>query len=1663
MKEYLNRNENPMEINIDALKINNSNNTSSSKTTKNLKKSAIEKNLFKDFLQNDSKIESGEKKREDFRKFIESKRDKIHKKMNEIPMKSKQITNQNESNYTENSVKNKDKTSFSLGNVKNQESNESYMKNPRFEDDFPKFANDNLEKRFLEEQNKRVFSDITANNYQTKPLEYFLNIINCDTNKSKENDIPQEKAIENKQSSSRAKSQLSLDSKKNKFDKKRKNLDFLNNYKENPILTNNSSHSKKASISKIRKQFLRDLDKNFYRNEDINLGASIMLGDTDLNTSRTIKTFEERISTSNRKKKITSMAYKYKNMIENMVVNKKIQNSLLNQSMNKSNNDPEPKISLRTFKDISIKKEDFYDDDVPLNSLYNKLKNDLETAKLGLTDKMFDEYERVLEDEEKLKEIKNEFLDELINNEEEVYNQQNQLEVLNEQEQENHEEIINNTENIRETQNNKSIKSSKISKIQENVDKNQENQEDFVKKQNFLDSVSEINKNQGEIPENSNEKFDSFKNKLLNFWDSKSNNETNESEIKNNKVTKIQKKLLDLKSIINKDNKQAKQPENEKKLSTVKNFIENPNNFSNIMETYNNNGEISKNENKNIEGNYFQKDNYQNFDKNQKTIQNIKDYNQSKNSYDKEDFVNNEIYNKKNQIFMKNIKDNEDNDPSKRNNNDINSINNQVNFGNSDRDFKNQDNKLNIHNNNENDNYINQNPKNISSKNNLFEQKNNEKLNNYNNHQNSNYNSKLNENNIINEEKLIHEIVEQKTIEQRRQNENNLIYNDNEQNPKYNTLLTSPRNAINENNSNFNKNKTLNMTEEHQKNNQNNNQNKINQLKSNDNEFKLVSNKVNSNNITNGTKTQEIENIIYQDPKNLIHNYPYIIENDQTDQDQEQILSKNIENKYFDNQNAKENLKKTHKNAQLKQCNQFSLNLNNLKKNFDSIELEKDLPIGIKEVFHKISPMNSNMKTITFLKNEMNLENNTINENKKDFLSFSPIRPLETHNADDYETFQKEENAKNLNISKKMLFSPILPINCLEKNEEQKQQNFSNVKTSDFQDNEKIIQLNNKQNPAKKENFNNNLQKNTDFENKFDLGIKPIIFKENTENEQIHDKNFYKKEKINNKDHENRENIEIHDNFQTRTEDDSAYKPGNYKEKPDFMEIHSNLKNSDEFENKFNKYNSEIKPKNLNSADNLMFSNKKKLLNSQSKECQTGRSAHEMQEFIEQMKFYQMDIGLIAKPKFPNYEVLSEEEDNKNKILVNKIFERISKNLNPKNCFNSSANVCQTPQIKSNYYESSDLKPLHFSEKVRETGNFLNLDDYQKKEIFNAAEKISNLSTRNNFIDNSNNFQGNVASNMNEILKNSEYFKEINQNIKNMKAESIFERLFPRIEEENHENYENSKISEKNQTNSNNFLMILFVKLEKILMKRVFEIFYFMKENINIEKEKIRNEIKNSFQAINFILKIHEKNSLKKVLTNFKNQTMNVKMMDLGRKFESNNSKIEMMCSSFNKKLKKNLKKCFNRIKIFGEILEKNLEKRKIYRLNLEMLKKKILKKQKNFKMYSFGKIREFSQFKHLKYNNFLHVLHSFFEQKKTSLMIFGFWQMKQLFIAEKIKYDSEYLNLKKSMDKFDIHSLTNFEYKVNSIISGAVNDLKQKSNIFFQIFTFKIIKFSRF
>ena len=124
-------------------------------------------------------------------------------------------------------------------------------------------------------------------------------------------------------------------------------------------------------------------------------------------------------------------------------------------------------------------------------------------------------------------------------------------------------------------------------------------------------------------------------------------------------------------------------------------------------------------------------------------------------------------------------------------------------------------------------------------------------------------------------------------------------------------------------------------------------------------------------------------------------------------------------------------------------------------------------------------------------------------------------------------------------------------------------------------------------------------------------------------------------------------------------------------------------------------------------------------------------------------------------------------------------------------------------------------------------------------------------------------------------------------------------------------------------------------------------------------------------------------------------------MLYLGRMYQANNSKIELMTSTIAKKLKKNMKKGFKKMMERALFLKKKEEKMKIYGLNLEMLKKKILKKLKLLKLHSFGKIKEFAQFNFFKYKNSIYLLHLLFEQKKPKWLSYGFWQLKKFYITK--------------------------------------------------------------
>ena len=1270
------------------------------RTVKNVVKPTVERNLLTELLHNDSLTMRGGSRRDDHRRFFEAKREKIHQKMNEITNKSKFLQNESFAN-SENSDKNKDKSSFSIGNPKALLWNESFQKN-LMEDDAPNFFEQ--KRHLIDEKWLNIFD-----NPQTKPLEYFLNMIE---DKS-QTENPQSKTFENKENTldntnQRNKSRISLESRKAK---EKKILDFLNTYKEAP---NQIQKSEKASIHKKRKELLRDLDRNFYRNEDIVLGNSIMLGDTELNTSRTIRTYEERRSASNRKKKITAMAYKYKNIIENMVVNKKIQNSVLNQSMNNNNNNNDHIKAERIVKVLTLNREE--DDDVPLNSLYDKLKNKLNAAKMALTDDMFEEYEETLVDEENLRNISR--------IQEEIYENN---EILDDKKHEFHDNVRNNKGNVNEEENSHNedktheiLKKSYINDKGEKPKKTigSENRQENKKGDEQTENIKE--------KENLEEKNEPLKKKFLNFWDSNQEQNHQNPENKNNHIIE--------------------------KLKNLKNAL-------NVQKTLNQSKKV-----------IFPLENQENNNENQKM---------------------------------------------------------DIAFQNKPKKFSET---------------INQNDEGINI----------------------------------------------------------------EQNKKGHQKSQSPL-------------------------------------------------------------------------------------NDKITSDKEKF------------ERNKDHPRQSRESSNVKPNKKFSLNLAKAKPNLELNSPEKeeeDSNFGNEKIGKRMITPTEKEK---FGLKQKNLDSRKIDQLQQNLLTYSPIpqtnqtsekiakkneKFIEEKNKEEdqtnFEQFNKDFDADGILIkSEDNKIENRKKLKSIKKNDKQlRYDDFEDEKTKDEPRKPKEIEQNNafkQQEIIDDENFHNKGQEALDFK---PISFSPIKPSKNENNLINSSRNDFNTLKINN------DNSGIKNDHQHELE--QKYTPVQSEQN-----LYKTSKN----------YQSEFKNDNFNEIENFILrtdekmpKNEKKthhLLNSQAKECQTDKSAMEMQELIEQMKFYKMDITLLTKPKFANYEELNEEEDNKNKKVVNRIFKKIAQNINPKNSFHSTSNVSRNLQARSGLIEPNDFRqnitttPI---EKINNYNNFNTCDESIKYEIFNAAQKLIN----------------NSRTNYRNIFESSSKFNSENpKNDDNLLPENIIQRLFPKIVEENNSfegnKNDNGEVSVRLfKDNLSDKIRILFGNLEKMQMKRNLEIFFAFKQDFNVFREKNFHKTMEVLLKILFIVDNQYKNILKSGFVNIKNFAVREKWLSLGKKNEIQTSKIELMASSFSKKFKKNMTKGFKRIYEMAVFLKKKEEKSRIYLLNSEMLKKKILKKIKIQKLHVFGKIKEYSQFKFLKHKNSIYILHLLFEQKKPNWLSYGFWQLKRHYITER-------------------------------------------------------------
>lgn len=1267
------------------------------RTVKNVVKPTVERNLLTELLHNDSLTMRGGSRRDDHRRFFEAKREKIHQKMNEITNKSKFLQNESFAN-SENSDKNKDKSSFSIGNPKTLLWNESFQKN-LMEDDAPNFFEQ--KRHLIDEKWLNIFD-----NPHSKPLEYFLNMIE---DKS-QTENPQSKTFENKENTldntnQRNKSRISLES---RMAKEKKILDFLNTYKEAP---SQIQKSEKASIHKKRKELLRDLDRNFYRNEDIVLGNSIMLGDTELNTSRTIRTYEERRSASNRKKKITAMAYKYKNIIENMVVNKKIQNSVLNQSMNNNNNNNNNNAE-RIVKVLPLNREE--DDDVPLNSLYDKLKNKLNAAKMALTDEMFEEYEKTLVDEENLRNIRKELQEEIIENDEILENEKKHE--FNDNERNNKENLNLEENSQNEDKSHEILKKSYINDKGEKPKKTfgVENIQENKKKDEHTVNIKE--------KENPEERNEPLKKKFLNFWDSNQEQHNQNSENKNNHIIE---KLKNLKNVLN---VQKTLNQSKKEISPIEN---------------------QKNENQKI-----------------------------------------------------------------------------------DIPFQNKQKKI--------SETINQNNEGTNIKLNKKE------------HQKSQ--SPLNDKITSDKEKF-----ERNKDHPRQSRESSDV----KPNKKFSLNLAKARPNL-----------ELNSTEKQEE------------------DSNFGNEKIGKRMITPtekerfGLKQKNLDNRkIDQLQQNLLTYSPI----PQTNQTSEKITKKN--DKFIEEKNKEED----------------QTNFKQFNKDFD----EDGILITAED--------------------------------------------------------NKIENRKKLK--------------SIKKNDKQlRYEDFEDEKTKDEPKKPKEIEQNSvfkQQEIIDDENFHNKGQEEA-------LDFKPISFSpiKPSKNEINTSRNDFNTLKIINNDH-------------------SEVKNDHHQHEPE-QKYTPNLSEQNLYKTSKN-YQSEFKNDNFNEIENFILrtdekilNNEKKthhLLNSQAKECQTDKSAIEMQELIEQMKFYKMDITLLTKPKFANYEELNEEEDNKNQKVVNRIFKKIAQNINPKNSFNSTSNVSRNLQARSGFIEPNiTATPI---EKINNYNNFNTCDESIKYEVFNAAQKLIN----NNRTNNRNIFESSSKFNSENLQR-----EKIDENLL---PENIIQRLFPKIEEENisfevNKN-DNGELSVRLfKDNLSDKIRILFGNLEKMQMKRNFEIFFAFKQDFNVFREKNLHKTMEALLKIMFLAENQYKNILKLGFVNIKNFAVREKWLSLGKKNEIQTSKIELMASSFSKKFKKNMTKGFKRIYEMAVFLKKKEEKSRIYLLNSEMLKKKILKKIKMQKLHVFGKIKEYSQFKFLKHKNSIYILHLLFEQKKPNWLSYGFWQLKKHYITER-------------------------------------------------------------
>lgn len=547
-------------------------------------KTGVEKNLFQEFLRSDTQ---NQEKRDSFRVFLEKKREQIHRKMNEISIKSRNTRN-NESFFE----KNPKNSSFSLQNAKL----------PTFEESFSEIP-------------KKQPKTLQILNENSKPLAYFLNIIaNGPENKENSNE-----SFENfaKTQKNREKIPSKLAKLRQTPAKRRKSLDFLRNLKESR--DENSNSLKNSQFSRKKREFQQELDRNFLRNDEISLGFLNENPNNESTASKTLKCCEERASASDRKRKLKALAFRYKNLVENMVLNKKLETSLRNQSFyqrnagnfvessrnfvensrnfvenpgnyvensknfvenpgnfvensgnfvenagnfvenagnffeksEKSGNFIEKSGKSGNFVEKSGKSGNFAEnpEDDTLNALFNKFRREMDEAKLGLTEEMFENFEEVRPFSHEIHE-----------------NQQPETTASKKN--------AENLENLRKISL-KSEENTRFSPIKrENQSNFSETHEKFEEKRDIFEEekARDLLENQGEStekrekpkeiernPENSEilmRKFDNFWDFKRDFPLEKPENDENQRE----KPTKLQERLQNLRNLLAEDGKTQKKP-----------------------------------------------------------------------------------------------------------------------------------------------------------------------------------------------------------------------------------------------------------------------------------------------------------------------------------------------------------------------------------------------------------------------------------------------------------------------------------------------------------------------------------------------------------------------------------------------------------------------------------------------------------------------------------------------------------------------------------------------------------------------------------------------------------------------------------------------------------------------------------------------------------------------------------------------------------------------------------------------------------------------------------------------------------------------------------------------------------------------------------------------